>query len=129
LGNKTLPVAVREYVEEWSRQNKVEPEVRIYSNISLDSQKEQALFRILQEALANVARHSKADKVWVALEADGDQIQLGIEDNGIGVEMDRVIKGIGLNSMQERIQAVQGTLQISSRKPQGTCVVARVRRS
>jgi signal transduction histidine kinase len=90
---------------------------------------EQALFRVLQEALANVARHSQAKRAWVTLRNDDSQTELVIEDNGIGYDAERIIKGIGLDSMRERLDAVNGRLEISGRTPQGTCVIARVRRS
>jgi signal transduction histidine kinase len=88
---------------------------------------EQAMFRVLQEALANVARHSQADWAAITLKKENHQIELMIEDNGIGYNAERIIKGIGLDSMRERIEAVNGRFEVSSRSPQGTCVAARVR--
>lgn len=127
LESRTLPVAIQEYVKEWSRQSKIGAEVQVNSTISLDPQTEQALFRVLQEALANVARHSQADGAWVALRNDDHQIELVIEDNGIGYDAEQIVKGIGLDSMRERIEAVNGSLEVFSRSPRGTCVAARVR--
>jgi NarL family two-component system sensor histidine kinase LiaS len=129
LESRTLPTAIQEYVKEWSRQNKIETEVNIDSTISLVPQLEQALFRVLQEALSNVARHSRADWTGVTLQNKNSHIELLIEDNGIGYDAEQVIKGIGLDSMRERIEAVDGSLEVSGRSPQGTCVAARVRRS
>ena len=116
-------------MKELSRQNKIETEVNIDSRISLVPQLEQALFRVLQEALSNVARHSRADWTGVTLQNKNSHIELLIEDNGIGYDAEQVIKGIGLDSMRERIEAVDGSLEVSGRSPQGTCVAARVRRS
>jgi len=129
LESKTLADAIREHVDIWSRQNKIETETKIDSMISVNQQTEQALFRILQEALANVARHSKASKVMVALKSEEDSIALAIEDNGIGFHADDVARGIGLDSMKERLAAMSGTLNVSSQKSRGTRVVATVRRS
>jgi two-component system, NarL family, sensor histidine kinase LiaS len=129
LENRTLPVAMQEYGKEWSRQSKIEAEVQVDSTISLDSRVEQALFRVLQEALANVARHSHADWAGVTLKKENQHIELLIEDNGIGYDAERIVKGVGLDSMRERLEAVNGSLEVSSRAPQGTCVIARVRRS
>jgi NarL family two-component system sensor histidine kinase LiaS len=129
LESRTLPVAIQEYVKEWSRQSKIEAEVQVNSTISLDPHMEQALFRVLQEALANVARHSQASRAWVALKNEDSHVELMIEDNGVGYDAERVIKGIGLDSMRERIESLNGSLEISSRSPQGTCIIARVRRS
>ena len=129
LENKTLTAAIREHVEEWSRQNKIETDMAIDSNVSVNRQGEQALFRVLQEALANVARHSKASKVVVTLKSEKDDITLIVEDNGVGFDTKRITKGVGLDSMGERLTAVNGNLEVSSLKPQGTRVIAKVRRS
>jgi signal transduction histidine kinase len=129
LENRTLPVAIQDYAKEWSRQNKIEAEVQVDSTISLDSRVEQALFRVLQEALANVARHSHADWARVTLKKENQHIELLIEDNGIGYDAERIAKGVGLDSMRERIESVSGELEVSGRSPQGTCVAARLRRS
>ena len=129
LENKTLAAAIREHVNEWSRQNKIETDMAIDSDISLDLQSEQVLFRVLQEALANVARHSKGNEVRVTLNSEKDDITLVVEDNGIGFDTKQITKGVGLDSMKERLTAVYGTLEVSSLKPQGTRLTAKVRRS
>ena len=129
LGRKSLPDAIREYVEEWSRQNHIKIDMNIDSTISVDEQVEQALFRVLQEALANVARHSKADKVRVELRSEGGTVTLNIDDNGIGFDSKEIAKGIGLDSMQERLIVVNGNVDIVSEKNRGTRVIAKVRRS
>jgi NarL family two-component system sensor histidine kinase LiaS len=129
LESRTLPAAIQEYVKEWSRQNKIETKVNVDSTISLAAQVEQALFRVLQEGLSNVARHSQADWAAVTLRNNNSHVELLIEDNGVGYDAEQIIKGVGLDSMRERIEAVDGSLEVSSRSPQGTCVAARVRRS
>jgi signal transduction histidine kinase len=129
LERRTLSAAIQEYTKEWSRQTKIGTEVIVDSSISLAPQIEQALFRVLQEALANVARHSQADWAGITLQNDDDLIELIIADNGIGYDREKIIKGIGLDSMRERIEAVSGSLEVSNRSPQGTCVAATVRRS
>ena len=129
LDNRTLTTAIKEHVEEWSRQNKIEPDMDIDSNISVDLQSEQVLFRVLQEALANVARHSEAGKVKVILKSDEDKVTLVVEDNGMGFDTARVTKGVGLDSMRERLAAVNGELEVSSLQSRGTRVTAKVRSS
>ena len=129
LESKTLPGGIHQYAEEWSRQNKIETMLKIDPSISTGMPTEQALFRVLQEALANVARHSKASKVQIQLHLENEQVKLLIEDNGIGYDAERITKGIGLDSMRERLTAVDGVLEISSLPSQGTRVIATVRRS
>ena len=128
LERKSLTDAVREHVREWMRQNNIETELSI-EDVSVSLNVEQALFRVLQEALANVARHSKADKVLVSLNSENDNVILVVEDNGIGYDAERITRGIGLDSMRERLEVVNGELEISSQKSKGTRVIAKVRRS
>ena len=128
LERKSLPEAIKEHVNEWTHQNNIETEMAVSeASVSVDS--EQALFRVLQEALANVARHSRATKAWVRLQSDTNHVTLSVKDNGIGYDTQQIAKGIGLDSMKERLAAVNGFLDISSFPSQGTCVTARVRRS
>lgn len=129
LESKALADAVREHVETWSRQNGIESEIEIHPMVSVDPQTEQTLFRVFQEALANVARHSGASRVKVSLQADKDQVVLRVEDNGAGFDVERNRKGIGMDSMKERLLAVNGELDVSSQKSKGTRVVAKVKRS
>jgi len=129
LESKSLADAIREHAEVWSRQNNIESETHIDSTVSVNQQTEQALFRVLQEALANVARHSRANKATVTLKSENGNVVLTIQDNGIGYDAERIIRGIGLDSMRERLAGVNGELEISSLKSQGTRVVATVRRS
>ena len=129
LESKTLADAIREHVAVWSRQNKIESDVNIDANVSVNGQVEQALFRVLQESLANVARHSRAGKVLVHLKSQQENVILLIDDNGVGFDGKRTTKGIGLDSMRERLAAVNGTLEVSSLHLQGTRVIATVRRS
>lgn len=129
LESKSLADAIREHADVWSRQNNIESETHIDPTVSVNQQTEQALFRVLQEALANVARHSQANKATVTLKSEKENVVLMIEDNGIGYDAERITRGIGLDSMRERLAEVNGELNISSIKSQGTRVVATVRRS
>jgi len=129
LKKRSLPDAVHEYLDDWSRQNHIEASMEIDYSITVDQRVEQALFRVLQESLANVARHSNADKINVELKSKNDVIVLNIEDNGVGFDAKKVAKGIGLDSMQERLIAVNGKVDIESERSKGTRVTAKVRRS
>jgi signal transduction histidine kinase len=124
LESKTLAAALREYVTEWSRQNGIAADLKVGGVSASPLPGDETLFRVAQEALANVARHSKAQNVTVELAEQGDKIALIIEDNGVGFDMGRVEKGVGLDSMRERLEAIEGQLEISSQKSRGTRIVA-----
>jgi PAS domain S-box-containing protein len=87
------------------------------------------LERIVQEALANVRRHSGARRVEVSLEANEDEIRALVSDDGRGFEPDRTRPGVGLTSMKERAALIGGALEIRSEYSKGTQVLFRIRRS
>ncbi len=122
LEGKGLAAAVRDYAANWSRQNKIVPKVRIQGERSLLLRIEQPLFRIAQESLANVARHSGAKQVEIVLNYAHDKISLTVADNGCGFDVESGQRGYGLNSMQERVAALGGMLVVESMLEQGTTI-------
>jgi signal transduction histidine kinase len=86
------------------------------------------LFRMLQEAMNNVVKHSKADFVIVSLEKNANRIELAIRDNGVGFDVKSTFSpksgstGLGLRSMKERAELSGGSLSIKSRKGRGTLI-------
>jgi len=104
-----------------------EPEPRLVSRV------ENALFRITQEALTNVAKHAQASGVTVTVEVDDGAVRLVVADDGIGFDPQCVEKTDrrqrwGLLTMAERAEAVRGHCFIESRPQQGTQVVVEVPR-
>src|SRR5262249_13076968 len=85
-----------------------------------------AFFRIAQEALNNVAKHSSATDVDVALFLDGNRIVLTVKDNGVGFSggapWPRNAHGIGLANMRERATSVGGLLEVRSHRGEGTAL-------
>ena len=86
------------------------------------------LFRVLQEALSNVAKHSGASRCDVTLRRTGDQLRLEVRDHGQGFDTGaaRATSGLGLVSMQERLKLVNGSVAIESEAGAGTTVRATV---
>jgi signal transduction histidine kinase len=79
------------------------------------------LFRIVQEALQNAVKHGSARKVSVDLAGDPKGLTLAIADDGVGFDVNALsAKGLGLVSMQERLEPLGGTLEIHSRPGAGT---------
>jgi signal transduction histidine kinase len=99
----------------------------IAEEISLDEGRAVALFRILQEALTNVARHANASRVLVRVERYGIDYRLSIRDDGVGFDPSRPRqKSFGLVGMRERALAIGGLLAVSSAPGDGTDVVVLV---
>jgi PAS domain S-box-containing protein len=86
------------------------------------------LFRVLQEALHNAAKHSGVKHVKIALTEDLGEIQLLIRDLGKGFDLEAAKhgRGLGLTSMRERVQLVNGTIEIQSKPMDGTTIHVRV---
>jgi len=89
-----------------------------------------ALFRVTQEALANVAKHARAHEVQMALSFDADGVALDIRDDGCGFELERVQldpnRGIGLRNMRERLESIGGSFEVRSAPGAGTALRAKV---
>jgi PAS domain S-box-containing protein len=80
------------------------------------------LFRIVQEGLRNVSKHSRASRAEVRLHADSEAISLGLSDNGVGFELSQSLPsiGIGIRSMKERTWMLGGTFEVVSQPMHGT---------
>lgn len=94
----------------------------------LDNDIALSLLRVVQEALHNIAKHSRASSVTVRLSGEGRELALSVADDGAGFEVGRVrsAHGLGLVSMRERMHLVGGQFEISSKPGAGTKVQARV---
>ena len=97
-------------------------------DISLDADLSTALFRIFQEALTNVVRHSGATAVRVRLRADADSSTLEVEDNGKGIEKEKLLslESLGLLGMRERAQMFGGRITVTGTPGIGTTVVVEI---
>jgi len=121
-----LAKALREQVERWSSHTGITVECHVQDERPLAPDVEEALFRVAQEALANAAKHSDAACVHVTLSCGDDVVALTIADDGCGFDAALVQgKGLGLRSMQERVEAIGGTWCVESLE-RGTRIEARV---
>jgi signal transduction histidine kinase/ABC-type uncharacterized transport system substrate-binding protein len=101
-----------------------------YGNLpdELPKELQLCLYRVAQESLRNMAKHSGATEGEIALSADAESIRLQVKDNGVGLtaSRDRQQPGLGLVAMQERVHLVGGSLVITSDAGTGTCIDARL---
>ncbi len=97
-------------------------------DIAIDSSASTAIFRIFQETLTNIARHSKANRVSIRLADLEKDIVLSVRDNGIGIEASHINnpKSYGLQGMRERLRPFQGTCTVQKSTDGGTEVVVRL---
>lgn len=121
LGEFSLLTALRHYVQDFQEHYHIPIEFDLQDadwNIGRETQI--ALFRIVQEALTNVRKHSKASQVALSLKRSGDAATVDIVDNGRGFDLDAVRlnapreRRLGLLVMQERAESLGGSLQVES---------------
>jgi signal transduction histidine kinase len=131
IENLGLEAAINNYAREWSKQFQASAEVvaKLPSDKRLPLEIEINLYRIVQEALNNIAKHAKANTVSISLHKPEDKIVLIIEDDGCGFDIEENInnaKGLGLIGMGERAALVNGEIEFESAKGSGTTIYVRV---
>jgi len=128
-----LAVAVTRHVQEFARLHAIAEDTRIEG---LDAEPllplvQNTVYRVLQEALTNVAKHAAARRVSVRLERYDTMVELQVRDDGVGFKPGANHRGLGLQGMRERAALLGGAVQLESAPGKGTLITARfpVRRS
>ena len=124
-----VAAAVRGFCQEFGEQQKVEIEFKHHDlPTTLPPDVSLCLFRVLQEALRNSAKHSGVRHFEVRLWGASDEIHLRVRDSGSGFDREaaKQAQGLGLISMEERLRFLNGTLSIESQSQRGTTIHARV---
>ncbi|PYZ95577.1 two-component sensor histidine kinase [Alteribacter lacisalsi] len=121
LKNKTLEEGVKELLSELKEKVPLKIQVKA-EPLELEKGVEDHLFRILQEAVSNILRHAKADKMTVLCVSRDDYVILRVTDNGIGFDVDKAAEksSYGLTNMKERAEAIGGDLKIVSVAGEGS---------
>jgi signal transduction histidine kinase len=124
LDDLGLVAALEWQAREISRRSEVEVEVES-GPIPEDLSEEYkiCIYRLTQEALNNVARHSGAKHAWVSVRRGTGKIEISIRDDGRGFNPERA-KGLGLLGMDERVRRVKGKFEVESKPGEGTTVSA-----
>jgi len=126
LDDHGLLPALATHVRRFASQTGIHADLNTQGEPDLAPDHEIAVYRVAQEALANVARHSKASHVRVDLDTSGSELELRVCDDGRGFDIGQRRKGLGLDGMAERARLVGGDLKIESRPGAGTELVMRV---
>jgi signal transduction histidine kinase len=90
----------------------------------LDRELENAIYRVAQEALTNAARHARAERVDLRLQERDGRLELAVEDDGVGFDPEARHEGFGLRGMRERVELLDGSLEVSSEPGAGTTLRA-----
>ena len=131
LDDLGLAAALGNYVKQWAEHFDVDAEFRAgdFKGDRLLPQVETNLYRIVQEALTNCAKHAKCSRAEILLERTDQHVVLIIEDNGVGFDPDAVPQHDsrwGLLGMRERGKLLSGTVEVESSPNQGTTIYVRV---
>ncbi|MCK6373609.1 MAG: PAS domain-containing protein [Zoogloea sp.] len=123
-----LIATVKWYAADFSRMTGIAIDVRMPERLTLSAVRNTAVFRIVQEALTNVARHAEATRASIVMEIQHGMLDVEVRDNGIGLadsERDK-LDSFGLIGMQERAQYLGGWLSISSEPGAGTSLTLHI---
>jgi len=92
----------------------------------VDEQRKLTLFRIIQEQLNNIMKHAKATEVMIRLSIEGEDIVLTVVDNGVGFDISRHRKGVGITNIISRTELFKGKVEIQSKPGDGCVLTVRV---
>lgn len=128
LDDLGLEPALQWQGREFSRHTGVPANVQVSGVLDdLSDAQRTSIYRLVQEALTNCARHAKAKNVLVSVQAKDNQVVVVVQDDGIGFEPSaRSRSGLGLLGIQERVQALDGSLKIASEHNKGTVLRAEI---
>jgi signal transduction histidine kinase len=131
LGSLGLVPALRSQVEKNLESAGVQVQLKAVGvNDGLPAELEIAIFRVVQEAITNIARHARATEANILLTKKTDRLVVRIQDNGVGFDPGQIINGDaqawGLRGMQERITLLGGEVYIGSKPGNGTLILAEV---
>ena len=122
LEEQGLAMAVEWYVTVFTRQTGIAVQYEAAEKLpEMESSTSIHIFRILQEALNNVARHAKVNETTVRLGRTGEDVWLEVEDRGVGIE-DGFKAGLGLAGMRERAELLGGRLSVGKTQGMGTVI-------
>ncbi len=120
-----LTAAIEWQAKDFESRTGIECEmIQMAEDLPVDRDGATAIFRIFQEALTNIARHAFATRVSIGLHRVDDHLLLRIEDNGRGIETNRIpgTHSLGILGMQERVRLLNGEMSISGEQGQGTLI-------
>ncbi|MFV1858450.1 MAG: PAS domain S-box protein [Anaerolineales bacterium] len=121
LASLGLVAALQARLENVERRSGVKADFKVEGNPQIDQETEEALYRIVREALNNALKHAQATTVSVTLKDEQGMILLDVEDDGVGFDP-KSTGGLGLNGMRERVERLRGDFSVHSNGGVGTRV-------
>jgi two-component system, NarL family, sensor histidine kinase LiaS len=128
LKSGDLARSISDYATAWARQNPLELSLNLQGSEQVPERAQQELIRFVQEALSNIARHSRASRAAIEMSCHGSRLVLSIQDDGEGFDPVTVQSkpGFGLSTMRERVTRLGGSFSVQSQPGHGTRVTAEI---
>ena len=131
VDKKGLPAAIEELARDFeiNTMGSIKVDVPDEAIAQLDATTQGHVIQVVREVLSNIARHAKANEVYVGITTLPDQIVVTIEDDGVGFDLAAVKRGEGLRNIEERAARLGGTIEIVPHSPKGTRHLLNIPRS
>ena len=118
--------AIRSLLVQFSEHHHIKVRFDCYLNCRLNTNKEITIYRIIQEALTNIRKYAQTEEASVTIREIEEEVQVEIEDKGMGFDIEKVTRGVGIFSMEERAKASGGNLLLHSGEGKGTKVILKM---
>ncbi|WP_238993752.1 sensor histidine kinase [Calothrix sp. PCC 6303] len=124
LQGKSLDAAIQLLIVDFQSRMQISPNYSLRNNLSIPPELNRTIYRIVQEALTNISKHSEATKVKIDIQTTKDSFLVRVEDNGIGFDLKQNTTGFGLQSMRDRTNALGGQFYLNSEPEAGCSIMA-----
>lgn len=114
---------VKDLAEPWDAQYDLTYKEDIRADFEISAKSKLQLTRIIQEILTNISKHANATKISIHLRQTRKLLTLYIADNGKGIDMEKMKRGLGLNNIESRVQFIDGKYKVRSRKNEKTSFI------
>ncbi len=126
LKDQGLAASLLDYASSWESRFGIQLNLLILGERRLSPHIEQTLYRVVQEALSNIARHSHGTQAKIQIVYQDHEIRIQIEDNGRGFDVSKPADGLGLRLIHERMESIGGQVDMHSPRSGGTAITLRV---
>jgi len=129
IAKEGLLPAVKKHAQNASSKHGLQINVNHFGlNKRLDNTLEITLFRIIQELITNIIKHAEASKAEISLTQLDNNLNIIVEDNGLGFDSSSIAtkNGLGLTNIQKRVEHLHGNLEIDSQNGQGTTIIIEI---
>jgi signal transduction histidine kinase len=127
LDDVGLQAAIEWHARDFMARSSTNVELKMEGNFdTLPDKHRTCIYRVVQEAMTNCARHARASNIRIGVALEGNQLRVSVTDDGIGLKPGSRGKGLGLKGIDERVKELHGTSRISRGPTRGTTLLVRI---